>query len=347
MSMMNTCFVIGPMNDQHMPTLNWLAREVLHPVLQPQGLGVETPDSSLVGNIMNQVIKSCDRAPLVVADTTGNNPNVLYEMAILDAMGRACIPVKIRGTPAAGQDLDIAAGMGRVQPKDTMPFDRAAYRYFELDRNDTAAAQEKMRQAIIGALQIRQKGDLFENPVTDFFGVPLSSFSSAYALARGYYYNLIKPSVDGINNGKIFDRNLSDAELDELRLDCVIPDELERASRHSVEDLLRQKKIEPVTIKASGREIKLYAWAATPGQSLRLVDIPTTMIALTETVRGRLGKASAKNIQPASPEYKELQEDEISQFERYLSGFLNGEADRWENQKHVSLIRWSKSRLAV
>jgi hypothetical protein len=346
MAMMNTCFVIGPMNDLHLPTLKWLAQEVLEPVLHPHGLKVETPDSSLVGNIMNQVMKSCDRAPLVVADTTGNNPNVLYEMALLDAMGRACIPVKIRGTAAAGQDLDIAAGKGGAQPKDTMPFDRAAYRYFELDRNHTAAAQERMKQAVAGALQIREKGELFENPLTDFFGVPLSSFSSAYALARGYYYNLLQPSVQGISNGKILDRNVSAAEWEELKLDCVIPDELEKASRRSVEDLLKHKQIEPVTIKAPGREIKLYAWAAIPGESLRLLDIPTTLVALTETVRGRLGKASALNMQPGSPEYQELQADEIAQFERYLGGFLAREIDGWEMRKRVNIIRWSKSRLA-
>jgi len=71
------------------------------------------------------------------------------------------------------------------------------------------------------------------------------------------------------------------------------------------------------------------------------------MIALTETVRGRLGQASAKNVQPDSTEYKELQEDEISQFERYLGGFLTGETDTWEIQKRVKIVRWSKSRLAV
>jgi Prokaryotic STING domain len=345
MSTMNTCFVIGPMNDLHMPTLKWLAQEVLAPVLDPHQLKVETPDSFLVGNIMDQVIKSCDRAPLVVADTTGNNPNVLYEMAILDAMGRACIPIKIRGTAEAARDLDIATGQSAAQPKDSMPFDRAAYRYFEIDRNNTPEAQEKMKQVVAGALQIRQKGDLFENPVTNFFGVPLSSFSSAYALARGYYYNLLKPAVQGITDGRILDRTVPDSELATLKLDCVIPDELEKASRRSVEELLRQKKIEPIIIKAAGREIRLYAWAATAGEPLRLVDIPTTMIALTETVHGRLGKASAKNVQPDSSEYKELQEDEVSQFERYLGGFLTAETDAWD-LKRVNIIRWSRSRLA-
>ena len=349
MSTLNTCFVIGPMSDTHMPTLKWLAKDIVQPILEPKGLVVATPDSAVIGNIMNQIIKSCDRAPLVVADTTGNNPNVLYEIAILDAMGRACIPVKITGTEAATKDPDLAVPKKPGAAKDGMVFDRAAYRFFTLDRNDPASAKKIMQDAVEAALAIREKGDQFENPLTNFFGVALSSFSSAYALARGYYFNLVKPAVSGISSGKILDRVLTDEQIDEVRLDCVIPDALDKASRKPVEDLLKQKKIESVTIKAQGREVKLYSWAGTgpgTGQPLRLMDIPTTMIALLETVRGCLGQAAAKNVQSDSEEYKALQEDEILQFVRYLKGFLGSEADAQEVRARVDVIRWSKSPLA-
>jgi hypothetical protein len=86
------CFVIGPMSGPHRRTLKWLALDVVKPVL-PADFEVATPESSEIGNIMTHVIKSCDRAHIVIANTTGNNPNVLYEIAVLDAMGRACIPV--------------------------------------------------------------------------------------------------------------------------------------------------------------------------------------------------------------------------------------------------------------
>jgi len=347
MKTLNTCFVIGPMNEGHMPTLKWLAKEVVRPFLEPKGLGVETPDSAAIGNIMDQVIMSCDRAPLVVADTTGNNPNVLYEMAILDAMGRACIPVKITGTDAAAQDRDL--GTTREVNKDPMAFDRAAYRYFTLHRADTAGAKEIMEKAINAAFEISESGKMFWNPLTNFFGVPLSSFSSAYALARGYYLNLIKPAVAGLTNGKLLDRNLTDEQLGEVQIDCVIPDELDKASRKTVEDLLKKKRIEPVTIKAFGREVRLYAWAGTgPGTArpLRLMDIPTTMISLIQTVQGRLGQAAAKNIQPTSDEYRAIQENEISQFERYLKGFIASEADAQDIRDRVVVTRWANSSLA-
>ena len=118
------------MGTGHIERLKWLAEEVLQPILG-DGYAVFTPDVNELGNIMNHVIRSCDRADLVVADTTGNNPNVLYEMAILDAMGRPCIPVKFK--------IDEKA--------DAMPFDRAQYRYFVLDQEKTSA-QTKLKAVI-------------------------------------------------------------------------------------------------------------------------------------------------------------------------------------------------------
>src|ERR1700757_3892727 len=86
----NQCLVIGPMGPQYLPDLKWLAKEEVEKNGAPQRLAVCTPSFPETGNIMYQVIRACDRAPLVVANLSGNNPNVLYEMAVLDAMGRAC-----------------------------------------------------------------------------------------------------------------------------------------------------------------------------------------------------------------------------------------------------------------
>ena len=63
------CFVIGPMRD--MARLNKFAYEVIRPLVQDKGYRVETPDRPDVGNIMDQVIATLDRAELVIADLTG------------------------------------------------------------------------------------------------------------------------------------------------------------------------------------------------------------------------------------------------------------------------------------
>ena len=92
------------MGPNFMRDLTWLANEVVKPILEniePGGFTVSTPSFPKIGNVMYQVIQACDRAPLVVANLTGNNPNVLYEMAVLDAMGRACVPSKSAMTPTS------------------------------------------------------------------------------------------------------------------------------------------------------------------------------------------------------------------------------------------------------
>ena len=144
--------------------LRWLAEDVVQKLLP--NWEVSTPDSSEIGNIMNHVIKSCDRADLVIANTTANNPNVLYEMAILDALGRACIPVKIIGEDEV--DKPPAA-------PDLMPFDRAAYRYITIYATPTKRSETDttLGNAISKALEIGDKGDLYDNPITDYFGVTL------------------------------------------------------------------------------------------------------------------------------------------------------------------------------
>ena len=83
--MASKCFVIGPMTGHHGQVLQWLAHDVVQKLLPDWT--VTTPDSGVLGNIMNDVVRSCDRADLVIANTTGSNPNVLYEIGLLDALG--------------------------------------------------------------------------------------------------------------------------------------------------------------------------------------------------------------------------------------------------------------------
>lgn len=326
------CFVIGPMNEKHMPFLNWLAQEIIRPILEPHGFTVSTPDIPETGNIMYHVIRSCDRAQLVVADITGNNPNVLYELAVLDAMGRPCIPVKIK----------MGASQEEKQ-EDRMPFDRAQYRFVVIDRNKPNEAAQLLKKLIEDVLKKHEAGDMFDNPLTDYFGVPLSSFSSAYGLARGYYHNLVMPVVEGLYHEKKFDGlpSLADEKRRrrQLHLQCVIPAVLDNARRSSLDYLVREGLISPVQMEAGGRKVFLYAWPeAEPIAAL--VDIPTTLYALRQVVEARLGPN--KFVDPDSPEYKMLEADEISQFRRHLQGFINsGDTDTEAMAKRiVQIVDW-------
>lgn len=299
-----TCFVIGPMGPGHRERLKWLAEEVLQPILG-SGYSVFTPDVNLLGNIMHHVIRSCDRAELVVADTTGNNPNVLYEMAILDAMGRACIPVKFK--------LD--------EKVDAMPFDRAQYRYFVLEE-DTLSAQAKLKAVIEQVELQRDSGELFGNPITDYFENPLNSLASARGLARGYFRNFVTPCL----KGQIIEPYSLKGKIN-LQVQTILPERLFQATRGSVEKVFKRGRIENIVVEAEGRMITAYIWANHKdgeGNPI-IIDVPTAMAALFDNVYARLGRGTKKD--PNSLEFRSLENDEIGQFVRYLQIFRNeGEA---------------------
>ncbi len=329
--MTRRCFVIGPMHGELLERLHWLRDSVVRPSL-PSDFEVGTPDQLTVGNVMNQVIHACDRAQLVVADTTGNNPNVLYEIAVLDAMGRACIPVRVTEGAA-----------GKHDPEDRMAFDRAQYRVFDIPRSDEATARRVLAQAIEDVLARYDRGDKFENPLTDCFDVPLTEFTSATALAKGYYRNFVAPTVEKLNassvQGSAFDTWASDAKArdpavrGEKSLDIVIPDTLRLTSRTEVDSFVDDGLLKTVSVDAPGRGISFYEWAVQPeGRVFHWVDIPTTMYVLRSNVFNRLGKTDEKD----AGLYRELELNEIEQFERALQSAIDrDEDDRVRRMTHL------------
>jgi hypothetical protein len=258
---------------------------------------------SVVGsNVIHHVIRSCDRADLVVADTTGNNPNVLYEMAILDAMGRACVPIKFK--------VDESA--------DAMPFDRAQHRYFVLEQN-VSTAQVRLKAVFEEVKVQRDSGELFGNPITDYFGDPLNSLASARGLARGYFRNFVAPCL----KGKIIEGPDYVLGKSELKVQTLIPGQLIQTTRQSVDKVVKRGRIKEIALDAAGRKITSYIWSDhrdDNGDPI-LVDIPTAMAALLDNVYARLGKGAKKDQN--SPDYRLLEDDEIHQFVRYLEIFSN------------------------
>jgi hypothetical protein len=333
------CFVIGPMSGPHMDTLNWLAYEVVKPLLPD--FDVQTPDLNRPSNIMHQVIECCDRATLVIANTSGNNPNVLYEIAALDAMGRACIPVMIV------EDNEPRASVvnGGPQPQDQrMAFDRAAYRHFTIYR---AAARRSetdrvLKETISNVLHIHEQGGIFDNPLTDFYGVPLSSFSSAHGLARSYFLNLVDPVVKSIVQA--FSQRIplpnsacDFAKFTEAEFEIMLPNKIDDANRLMVERLQQRGHIKPVTVPYRGRPLTFYEWTTQKdGATFKWVDVPTTIASLREIVNARLGRNRAI---ASESERLELEEEEILRFKRALHARIMDQDDL-DLRKGVKFVPW-------
>jgi hypothetical protein len=325
-----------------MDSLNWLAYDVVKPLL-PTGFEVQTPDLNRPGNIMQQVIECCDRATLVIANVTGNNPNVLYEIAALDAMGRACIPIKIEDDQqhTASDSADDGTQVTRDQ---RMAFDRAAYRHFTIFRaaDKRSETDRIMRETIASVLHTNEAGGIFDNPLTEFYGVPLSSFSSAHGLARSYFLNLVEPAVKTIVESLSQQKSLPNssynpATFSDGELEIVLPDKIDDANRTMVDRLQQRGHFKPITVPYRGRPLTFYEWSnqLDPAR-FRWLDIPTTIVSLREIVNARLGRNHATAPQA---ERLELEQEEILRFRRALYARIMNQNDLDLREK-VKFLPW-------
>lgn len=90
------CFVISPIGDPAgsiRAEADWLLKGVIKPVLEPQFEVKRADDFSKTDVITNQIISAIRNADLIVADLSGHNPNVFYELALAHAYERPVVPM--------------------------------------------------------------------------------------------------------------------------------------------------------------------------------------------------------------------------------------------------------------
>jgi len=128
------CFVIAPIGDEGSATRkrsDTLFKHVIEAAVRP--LGYKAIRADMLGKpglITNQVISHVLESPLVVADLSGANPNVFYELAIRHAIRKPLIQL--------------------IQQGETLPFDVHGMRTIPVDVDvgiASAAKDEVKRQA--------------------------------------------------------------------------------------------------------------------------------------------------------------------------------------------------------
>lgn len=161
------CFVISPIGEEHSA-----ARErsdivfdhILEPVLTAHGYNALRADHIAVpGSITAQVLEQIVEADLVVADLTGHNPNVFYELALRHALNRPSIQMI-----ASGERIPFDVGQTR-----TIIFNHQDLRDVARCKDELAKQVKSLQlnpkvtgspiSTVLGALEIRAGEDPLSN----------------------------------------------------------------------------------------------------------------------------------------------------------------------------------------
>ncbi len=138
----DTCFVVMPFADP----IGGYYESVYQPAIERAKLKPNRADADIygTGKIIDQIWRGINSARVLVAELTGRNPNVLYELGLAHALRKPVVLVSSN--------------------KDDVPFDVQHVRVIYYDRNDPFWGQkliEKVAENILSALQDPKDAILF------------------------------------------------------------------------------------------------------------------------------------------------------------------------------------------
>lgn len=143
------CFFIAPIGDdgsEIRDRTNMLMEYIVRESVAEFNYSVSRADQlDQPGSITNQIIEKTVNSDLVIADLTGHNPNVFYELAVRHATGRPCIQL--------------------IHSADGIPFDINDERTIKYGLEVDEA--EKAKKEIKGQLESLEDENLdFDNPIS-------------------------------------------------------------------------------------------------------------------------------------------------------------------------------------
>jgi hypothetical protein len=140
------CFVAAPIGDAGSDTRKRSDRvlEIIERVVEKHGYKAIRADRMPgPGLVTRQMVRHLLDAPLVIADLTGGNPNVYYELGLRHAVGKPYIQVIAKG--------------------EKPPFDLGDTRTLSIDHDEPYQAEAILATALV---EVERPGFEVENPVT-------------------------------------------------------------------------------------------------------------------------------------------------------------------------------------
>ena len=175
---MLTAFVLMPFDDD----FNDVYAEFLTPILAEQGFEVQRADdieTESQQNILRDIVRGIATSDLIVADLTGANPNVFYELGIAHALRKQTILI--------------------TQSIDDVPFDLRSYRLLEYSTHFVRIrdARERLSTLVSGHLRGATSG----SPITDFLPSAAIAPATTAAVTRKEGQEPTQDTLDPEGNG--------------------------------------------------------------------------------------------------------------------------------------------------
>ena len=146
----NICFFIAPIGETG-SEIRKRSDQVLNHIITPAAkeFGYEAMRADQIsepGIITTQVVQHIMDDAIVVADLTGRNPNVFYELAIRHAIRKPYLQI--------------------IQGGEEKPFDVAGVRTIEIDHHDLDSVQSAKEEIIRQITSMNKEGYLVDSPIS-------------------------------------------------------------------------------------------------------------------------------------------------------------------------------------
>jgi len=150
MAELKTCFVIAPIGDSDSDVRkrsDQVLKHVISPAVEKCGYkAIRADQISEPGMITSQVIQHIIDDPFVVADLTGRNPNVFYELAIRHALRKPLVQLIKKG--------------------EQIPFDVAGTRTIHVDHHDLDSVEEAKEEIVRQIQALERNSSDIETPIS-------------------------------------------------------------------------------------------------------------------------------------------------------------------------------------
>lgn len=254
-----------------------------------QRLNLFTPRVEAFGSISSRVFSMIDRSEVGIFVLSASSPSAMYELGLMHALGKPVIPIAF--TKKRADELNNA---GNFDAQTLPHYLKDEYSILLNDFNgDELREKLEPKLRMIAGLE-GESVNPEDNPITQFYGMPLLDVSATTGLATGYFFNFIRHQLT--SNGSIFSRapHLK-------RLVILVPQTLEEVEGmlNAVKDRALSVGQEVVRLRSKDGQVAVKADEQVRGEVIMdslgpyVIDVPAPLKA-----------------QKASPRYAKLLEDE-------------------------------------